>query len=151
MKHFGIATLAVATLALAACGEKEPGVSVEGAWVRLPPIPERPGAGYLTVEATGGPATVTAAESAAADRVELHETRREGDRGSMVQVGSVEVPADGAVAFEPGGHHLMLFGLDPALKPGATIPLTLRFAGHPPVTVEAELRAPGDAPAHGGH
>ena len=150
MKHFGIASLAAAALALAGC-DKEPGVAVENAWVRLPPIPERPGAAYFTVEATGMTATLTAAESAAAERAEIHETRQEGDRSAMVPLGSVEVPADGTLAFEPGGRHVMLFGLDPALQPGATIPLTLRFAGHPPVTVEAELRAPGDAPAHAGH
>ena len=143
--------IGLAALALAGCSEREPGIEVEGAWVRLPPIPERPGAGYFTVEATGPRAILTAVESPAARRIELHETRSENGASGMVQVGSVEVPADGTVAFEPGGRHLMLFGLDPTLKPGATLPFTFRFAGRPPITVEAELRAPGDGPPHGGH
>jgi copper(I)-binding protein len=38
----------------------------------------------------------------------------------------------------------MLFEIRPGLAAGQTVPLTFRFEGAPEVTVQAEVRAPGD-------
>jgi hypothetical protein len=117
-------------------------VSVEGAVVTLPAVSGRPGAAYFTLQANRDGIRLQRAGSARAARAELHEA-------GMRPVTELALPAGEAVAFAPGGRHVMLFDLDPALRPGEHIPLTLSFAGAPPVTVEAEVRAPGDV--HGGH
>ena len=68
---------------------------------------------------------------------------------SMQAIPSAAFEDGKPLAFAPGGKHLMLFNLDPALKPGDKIPLTFRFAKAPPVTVEADVLGPGAA--HAGH
>ena len=142
-----------ACLALAGCGRESgpPRVKAESAWVRLPAVPGQPGAAYFILEASGGAVTLESLESPEAQRIELHETREEGGVSRMQPVASLPFPAAGTVEFKPGGHHAMLFGLDPALQPGGTIPLTFRFRGADPVTVEAELRGPAGEPTHAGH
>ena len=152
MRLFAAALAAALTLG-ACAGEKAPqGIAVEDAWVRLPPVPDRAGAAYFTLAAPPGPVTLEAIESPKAERIELHETRDEGGVSRMQKVASVPFPADARLTFGPGGRHAMLFGLDPALQTGGTIPLTFRFKGAEPVTVDAALRGPTDGPPeHRGH
>ena len=52
------------------------------------------------------------------------------------------------LVFQPGGKHLMVFGLGADAKAGGTLPLTLRFRTAPAVTVQAKLVAAGQ-PAPG--
>ena len=52
------------------------------------------------------------------------------------------------LAFAPGGRHLMLFDVDPAVRAGGRIELVLNFERGDPVTLVAEVVAPG---AHVGH
>jgi copper(I)-binding protein len=60
---------------------------------------------------------------------------------TMREVESVAIPAGGTVAFEPGGHHVMLIDLAEPLVAGTTIQVTLTFAHAGEVTVSAEVRA----------
>jgi copper(I)-binding protein len=114
-------------------------VRVEEAIVTLPAVAGRPGAAYFTMTAPGAGVRLQRVESASAGRAELHEA-------GMRPVAEVPLPAGEAVRFAPGGRHVMLFELDPALRPGARIALTFTFtfAGAEPVTAEADVRAPGD-------
>jgi copper(I)-binding protein len=117
-------------------------VRVEEAIVTLPAVAGRPGAAYFTMTAPGAGIRLQRVESASAGRTELHEA-------GMRPIAEVPLPAGEALRFAPGGRHVMLFELDPALRPGARIALTFTFAGAEPVTAEADVRAPGDV--HGGH
>lgn len=139
---------AVAALpALAGCHREGPksGVSVEHVWVRLPAVPGQPGAGYFTATAAAGDALV--AVSAPGARIELHESMTMGGgMTSMQPLASVAMAPGEAVRFAPAGKHLMIYGLDPKLKKGGTIPLTFRFRASPPVTTAASLVGAGDAP-----
>jgi copper(I)-binding protein len=57
----------------------------------------------------------------------------------------VEIAADGAFDFAPAGHHIMLFGVAPQIRPGGTMPLRLTFADHsPPALVQAKVIGPAD-------
>jgi copper(I)-binding protein len=144
MRHLILAALSAAVL-LGGCtapSSDTAAVTAEGAVVTLPAVSGRPGAAYFTLQANRDGIRLQRAESARAARAELHEA-------GMRPVAELALPAGEAVAFSPGSRHVMLFGLDPALRPGAHIPLTFTFAGAPPLTVEAEVRAPGDV--HGGH
>ena len=133
---------------LAACQgtPQQPAVTVTDAVVTVPAVPGGPGAGYFTLRGAGGGGTLRAVSSPRVERIELHETRSEGGMTRMAAIGRVPV-ADGEVRFEPGGKHAMLFGVDPALKAGDRVALTFTFEGAPPVTVEADVRGPGQAHA----
>jgi periplasmic copper chaperone A len=129
-------------LFLAGCGGAANAPSVEQARVNLPAVPGVPGAGYFVLKGGSGDALV-AVTSPAAERIEMHETTTD-TRGVTSMRPVAEAALDGEdVMFEPGGRHLMLFGMRDDLSPGQTIPLTFRFRAAPAVTVEARLTGPG--------
>ena len=140
-----------ALLALAACNQGPPpksAVEVEEAMVMLPVVPGRPGAAYFTLRTNNDPTKIVSVTSPRIERIELHETRQENGVSKMQPIADTTFPAGGVTEFKPGGRHAMLFGLDPALKPGDKIPLTFTFEPAPAVTVEAEVHAAG---SHSGH
>ena len=125
-------------------------VTVADARVTLPAVRGRPGAAYFTLRGGDRPARLVRITADRAERIELHETRTIGGVMRMAALGETQVPAGATIAFGPGGRHAMLFGLDPVLRPGDRVRLTFSFEQAPPVTVQADVRAPGDA-AHSGH
>jgi periplasmic copper chaperone A len=138
-----------ALLALAGCsGAAAPSATVSDARVRLPAAPGLPAAGYFRAELTGGEDAVRGATSPAAERIELHTTRQEGGMSRMRA--APEVTGTDRIVFEPGGNHLMIFGLSADLRAGGAIPITIAFRNAPAVTVEARLEPPGGAD-HGRH
>lgn len=117
-----------------------------GAWVRLAAVSGRPAAGYLTLRGGATDQTLIAVASPAAGRIELHETMRHGPGMTMAPIGQVKVAAGAQVGFAPGGKHLMLFDVTPAIRPGSKLPLTFTFADGRVVKADAAVIAAGDAP-----
>lgn len=70
------------------------------------------------------------------------ETTMGGGMMSMQPVESIEVPADGSVALEPGGFHIMLLDVKKVLAVGDTIEVTLTFEKAGEVQATAEVREP---------
>ncbi|MGI9168965.1 MAG: copper chaperone PCu(A)C, partial [Caulobacteraceae bacterium] len=89
------------------------------------------------------------ASSAASGRVSIHESRLVGQVMTMRALDAVAIPAGAAVAFKPGGLHLMLEGLKAPLKAGGRIAVTLIFAkaGCRPVTMSVRDGPPAPAMA----
>ena len=127
----------VSAIALTGCSPREP--TVEDAWVRLPAVPGRPAAAYFTIHGGQVDRTLTRATTPRARSAELHESMA----GGMRSIAAVPVAASADVAFAPGGRHVMIFGLDPRVKPGATVPLELDFEGRP-VSVDAKVVGAAD-------
>ncbi len=119
---------------------------VMSAWVKLPVVPGRPGAAYAMIMGGAADDALVAVEGPAGTRAEMHSTTNANGIMKMAPLKRLPVPAGGHVMLEPGGAHVMLFGLKD-VKPGGTAPLTFVFekAGRVPVT--AELRETG-APTH---
>lgn len=150
---------------LSACGtaaEAPAEPQVQKAWVRLPAVPGRPAAGYLTLVGGTRDATLVAVTTPAAARTELHETMKmdapgapdhaghEGMAGmsgatTMRPLESLPLPAGQTVKLTPGSRHLMLFDLDASIVPGRAVPLRLQFADGTSVLAEAQAVAAGDA------
>lgn len=60
---------------------------------------------------------------------------------TMKQVNSVTIPANGSVAFEPGGYHIMLTGLVAPLKNGQKFELNLGFLNGGIIKVTATVKS----------
>lgn len=138
----------VAIAVLSACAPKGE-LKADGAWVRLPAVAGQPGAAYFTVQGGATQDTLLAVATPAAIRAELHESMA-GDHGmmQMAPLKDVAVPAGGTLAFAPGGRHVMLFSIGPAVKAGQKVPLTLSFASGKALHLEAKVVGAGDpAPA----
>lgn len=150
MRRAPAALLALALLA--SCGSsEEPAATaqrVTEAWVRLAAVDGRPGAAYFTLG--GGPIgdTLIAVESPMVATIELHESVEREGRMTMTPLRSVDAPANGSVAFAPGGKHAMLFGIDPSVTPGTRIPLDFRFDSGRDVRINVATVAAGDDSPH---
>lgn len=70
------------------------------------------------------------------------ETTMGGGMMSMQPVEAIEVPANGSVALEPGGFHIMLLDVKKVLAVGDTIEVTLTFEKAGEVQATAEVREP---------
>lgn len=113
-------------------------------------------AGYMTLHnRTTQPIILTGASSAAFERIELHRSVRQGSMVRMEQLGRIEIPAQGALEFKPGGYHLMLIGPRQPMSPGQAVPVVLQFDNGKTISSQLMVQAthlPGQRPAqHPGH
>ncbi len=104
---------------------------------------------YLTIE-NKGPTTdrLVAVSFARAKEVQLHEMKMDGDKMMMRQIQGLEIPANGSVELKPGGYHLMLMGLDSAIKDGEQLKMTLQFEKAGKVDVVFPSQALGGMKMH---
>ena len=138
MRRFAFAFLLAAALPVAAPASADGPLTVEDARARIL-LPSRPGAAWLTIRNSGGADRLLGAESPAAERIEIHTHIHERGVMKMRRVEAIDIPAGGEAALEPGGGHLMLFGLKTGLAPGDSFPLTLLFEKAGQVTVEMRV------------
>jgi copper(I)-binding protein len=132
----------------AAAGAAEPPAIVD-AWIRATPPGARTGAAYLTITSRGSADRLLGAATAAAGAVQLHGHVAEGGMARMVHLAELELPAGETVRLEPGGLHLMLLDLKAPLTAGATVAVTLHFAGAGAVELEVPVVDARAAPRGG--
>jgi copper(I)-binding protein len=114
-------------------------VSIRHPWMRAMTSGETEAAVYMEIRNSGGEADrLVAAFSAAAERVDIILTRKEG----LVrrEVGVLEIPARERLILKPKGSHLLFLGVARPLSKGERVPLTLRFerAGEVPMELEVQ-------------
>ena len=140
--------LIVAAGCAAGCGGAETGqaagpLEVGDARVRALIPGQDKTVGYFTAR-NGSDETVVlvGAQSEAARAVEMHTTLRDGDMVRMRRLAEVEIEPGETVRFEPGGRHLMLFGVT-ALGEGVEIGLLRRDGAEIRVRFSIEQLATG--------
>jgi copper(I)-binding protein len=128
-------------------------VAVSDAWARATTSTARVGGVFLTMKASGGEDRVVSAASPVAEKIELHETIRDGAVMRMREVPRLMVSADAPTVLKPGSYHIMLIGLKRPLNRGESFPLTISFEKAPAVTVQVTVQAAGASAAsgHRGH
>lgn len=140
----------LAALALAACNQGPAStaqespvagkLSVTGGKLVLPAVAGNPGAAYFTVtNGTARPASLAAVSVEGAAKAEMHET----SGGSMAPLAALTVGPGAASTFEPGGKHVMVFGVPRSLRPGGTVTLVLTFAAGQTASGPLQVTAPG--------
>jgi copper(I)-binding protein len=135
-----------ASLVLAACTGK-PAVAIDHAWARATPPGSTVTAVYAQITSSRADEIVSIA-TPAAERVEMHRTSQVDGVMQMRAVGTMSIPANEPVKFEPGGLHLMLIGLHSPLIAGQHIDMTFEFRSAAAVTVAIEVLSPADVPHH---
>ena len=119
--------------AVTACSD---GLTVSDAYIRGLPPGQAVTAAFMTL--TNGlnhECRLVGATSPVAGSAEIHAHTHQNGTMSMRPVDEVVLPKGGSVSFEPGGYHLMLFGLQKSLSDGDEHRVTLLFEGCPKVTV----------------
>lgn len=114
---------------------------VGGAWIRQPPPGSDVAAVYLSLQNAGTQAVkLTGVECPVAAMVMMHETVEAGGQSRMRALTAVTLAPGAAVAFTPGGRHIMLHGLAHPLQVGERVPLVLLFSGGIKLHVVALVR-----------
>jgi periplasmic copper chaperone A len=120
--------LSAAAASLLALPARAADITVSDGWFRALPAKLRAG-GYFTLHNGGARSvTLTGASSPACGMLMLHKSDVMNGMSGMSDVDSVLVAAGDTVKFAPGGYHLMCTDPAPAMKPGATVPVTLTFS-----------------------
>ena len=83
---------------------------------------------------------LTGLSTPVADKAEMHRTATDNGIMHMDAVADVPVKANNAVAFAPGGLHIMLTGLKQPLKLGDSFPLTLNFSKAGAITTTVSVQ-----------
>lgn len=138
-----------ATMTLAACGQ-DAELRVDRGWVKLAAVPDRPAAAYFTIHGGETADHLIDVSTNVAIRSEMHETTTAGTMSHMAKIdGGLDVPARAKIAFEPGGKHVMLFNVNPGIKPGSKVSLIFTFSSGEQIEYDAPAYAAGDAaPTH---
>ncbi|MCM2678724.1 copper chaperone PCu(A)C [Echinimonas agarilytica] len=80
------------------------------------------------------------ASSEVAERVELHNHIQEDGMMKMRRVASIEIQGQQTVKLQPGGYHIMLFGLNKSLKEGESVSFLLTFSDEQTHQVQAVVQ-----------
>ena len=126
---------------------------VKQPWSRAMPPTAPTGAVYFVLHNPAGMADrLIGASTPRAEKAELHQHVHENGLMRMRQVDAVSLEPRGRVIFEPGGYHVMLFGLKQPLVAGDRFPITLHLETAGDVTTEVQVleQAPAAA-SHDGH
>src|SRR6516165_8535636 len=124
-------------------------LEVNNAWARATAGKADTGVAYVAIQSPTADRLVSLS-TPAAKKAELHTMSMQGMVMKMRPLSGLNIPAGQPVTLKPGGDHIMLMGLNQALRAGETFPLTLDFekAGSRTVTVTVEkagATAPGPA------
>ncbi len=116
-------------------------LSVENAWIMIPPPGASEAAAYVTIRAGSAADRLLGVSCDCAARADLHEMSMNGAVMSMRALRyGVATDANETLAFGPHGIHIMLVGLSAPLTEGQSVPLRLSFRDAGAVTVTAIVR-----------
>lgn len=120
---------------------QENSLRVTGAWARPVILQNRPGAAYFTIRNESDQADkLIRVSSLLVARIEMHENSQLDGVMRMRRVQDIPVGAHSTTKVEPGGYHLMLFGLKKKLAVGDELPLILTFVNAGEIEVRARVR-----------
>jgi copper(I)-binding protein len=139
------AVIALIALPALALDYKIGSIEIRQPWARATPPTAQAGGGYLLLTNTGTTADrLIAARSPAADKVELHEMKMDGNVMRMRELDKgIEIPPGTSVELKPGGLHLMFTGLKAPFARDSKVPLTLVFEKAGSADVELAVEAMG--------
>jgi copper(I)-binding protein len=103
-------------------------VSVEQPYARATAPGQANSAAFMRLVNNGAATALVAADSSAAEVVELHTHINDNGVMRMRKIELIELPAGKTTVLQPGGLHVMLIGLKQPLQEGGQIDLNLEYA-----------------------
>ncbi len=149
LRRLALAALAaILALPAFALDYKLGAIEIGHPWSRATPPTAESGGGFLAITNTGTtPDRLIAVKSPAADKVEIHEMKMDGNIMRMREVEKgIEIPPGATVELKPGGFHVMFMGLRAPFAKDAKVPLTLVFEKAGSIDVELMVQAMGAQP-----
>lgn len=125
--------------------EVDNSITLRDGWIRETPPGVQNAAAFLTLHNSGATikniSAIQCTEVAA--RCELHEHIKTDSGGMRMQQvrAPLAIPANGTLAFVPGGYHAMLFDVKAPLRANTTVALTFVFDDHSTLTVQLPVKS----------
>lgn len=148
-----LAAVLVPVPVAAGCGSSSAaaGTSLDVVEVTIdkPANPQQGAIRLVIRNATDTDDALTGASSPKAKRATIHRTTEDAEgRSSMEMLQRLDIPADGAVTFDPSTYHVMLEGFAKPLQVGDEVAVTFTFEQAGKKQVTAEVIEPGTANEH---
>jgi copper(I)-binding protein len=115
-------------------------VTVSQPWVRGTVAPQKVTGAFMKLKSDRD-AKLVAASSPTAKQVEIHEMTMVKDVMRMRPIAELALPAGQEVVLKPGGHHIMLMGIERQFTQGDVIPITLTIKEGDGPTRTIEVKA----------
>ncbi len=116
-------------------------IEIKDAYVRATPPGLPNSATFLTiVNNSNKDISLVKVTSNIAKNVELHTHDMKNGIMKMYQVPKIDVKANAQTVLKPGGYHVMLIGLNKALKVGQEVEFTFIFSNDDKVSVTAPIK-----------
>lgn len=143
MNKLSIMLAASTSLLLASCGQGDI-LYADKAVVNLSPVKGNPSSGYMNLH--GGRVDVELVGVTSDDvlRLEMHETTEKNGMMSMEKLKSISIPAGETVKLEPGGKHLMIWGVGEGSKKRGLLTMTLIYSNDDRIEIDAVVRKVGE-------
>lgn len=123
---------------------KQGDIEIGHIWARATTPKQTTAAVYLPLLNSGTqPDKLTGATSPLADKIQIHQDMNANNMAHMQKLDSIALEPGKPVALQPGGIHLMLFGVKKQINKGDTFPLTLQFEKAGAATVDVHVAAIG--------
>lgn len=144
MNKIAVMLAASTSFLLTSCGQGDI-LFADKAVVNLSPVEGNPSAGYMNLH--GGRLDVELVGVTSDDvlRMEMHETVEKDGMASMAKLKSIPVPAGKTVKLEPGGKHLMIWGVGEGSKKRGMLTMTLIYSNDDRIEIDAVVKKAGEA------
>lgn len=144
LKQISISFAAAATLVLAACGQGDI-LRADNAVVKVSPVEGNPSVAYMDLH--GGRVEVDLVSVTSDDviRMEMHETTEEDGVAQMRPLKSVNILPGAKVKMEPGGKHLMLWGVSESAIERGKLEFKLIYSNDDRILIDAMIEKPTPA------
>lgn len=117
-------------------------LEIEDLWLRESVPGSENGAAFGVFANTGSDdIVVIGADSAAAKRVEIHQHLHQDGEMRMEEIEALPVAAGEKVTLQPGGYHIMLFGLNAPLATGDEHSITLYLSNGEQIQATVPVRS----------
>ncbi|MBY4868563.1 copper chaperone PCu(A)C [Burkholderia anthina] len=114
---------------------------VSDCWIRSMPGDTPSGGYFKLMNMSDKPVDLVGVSTDAFGMSMLHETQSSGSTSKMVMVDKASVPANGTLAFAPGGYHVMFEKAKKPLTVGSSIPVTFRFSDGESVEAQCAVKS----------
>lgn len=144
-----IALIFVAALTtLTVCSRSRQPVVAQSAWVNAAPVGDTAVLSMTLTNLEPQPVDIVDVLSSDARSVAIFQHFRDGDTVRTALLRRLAIPGGASSTFAPPGPHIMLAGLQHALREGEHVKITVILADGRPVDVEAVVRPATQVMAH---
>ena len=122
-------------------------LEITQAWARATPPGAKNGVAFMVISNHGMSADkLTALNSKASDKTELHNHTNENGIMRMRRVPHIHIPRHSKTVLKPGRYHIMFIGLKTAIKEGDMVTVNLSFEKSGKILLHIPIKKSGDMP-----